>query len=122
MRINEIVCDCPGCGKKFRNTSPQTPEAYETGLITIEIGAMLLPPAVVALNHKDGVADVRVADISGDYCSVVCLVKKLNAVLHLDGGVKKPEDLDTKIAEAAKEADRRAREREEQSKKITEVR
>lgn len=114
MKINEVKCDV--CSKKFKNTTPPVLEAYESGLIQIAEGStMLLPRAVVALNHKEGVPDVLAADLAGDYCSPACFIKKLNTVLHIEEE-KKPASLDEKTAQAVAEADRRAKEREEKEK------
>jgi len=73
---------CENCHKQILDTSPPTDEQYENAQICIQDGTILLPEAVVAKNHKPGVADYYTEYITGYYCCPECLIKKINKILR----------------------------------------
>lgn len=80
MKKEIIVCN--NCKKEWSYSSPPTQEQYENGFLYIENGMVLLPERIVKMRHKDGITDSYVAEISGDYCNIDCLVKKIKKIFN----------------------------------------
>jgi len=84
MRVSKILCD--ECGKEWPDKSPPSDEAYESGLIEIQNGMMLLPPRVRP--QRDGPlghdTTPKAASLEGIYCDYRCLFRRIKRLLKLD--------------------------------------
>ena len=79
--ITESYTKCSGCNKKIRIVSPPLKTQYNSAMIHIHDGMVLLPDSVVEANHQDGYADDHAASLDGYYCGIQCLVRFVMSVL-----------------------------------------
>jgi hypothetical protein len=81
----ETFTRCGACRKRIQVISPRTKKQYESGLIKIDGGTVLLPERVALANSKPGHCQSHASDLSGYYCNHECLSRRIRELLHLIG-------------------------------------
>ena len=83
MKPVKQMASCEHCNALIEIDEPPLKEQYESSLILINNGYVLLPERLVKVNHIEGKPDCR-AFLDGYYCGPKCLFDRMKEILHDD--------------------------------------
>lgn len=81
MKPSQTFRYCEQCNAALEEQSPPTREQYESSMIQIGDGTVLLPIKLVKKRTKKGHAKSHSESLSGVYCGPKCFKARLDALL-----------------------------------------
>lgn len=84
MKELKTFCYCEHCNAALEQQSPPANEQYESSMITIRNGDILLPSDLVKRRTTEGHAENHAESLSGVYCGPACLKARIDVLLGIN--------------------------------------